>query len=42
MRLQYLAEGHPEEEEEIKPYVHSAILTFEDKSMFMFSPNGPA
>ena len=31
-----------EEEEEIKPYVHSAILTYEDKSMFMFSPNGPA
>ena len=23
-----------EEEEEIKPYVHSAILTYEDKSMF--------
>ena len=30
------------EEEEIKPYVHSAILTYEDKSMFTFSPNGPA
>ena len=31
-----------EEEEEIQPYVHSATLAYEDKSMFMFSPNGPA